>query len=291
MSSPSSHADVRRDFLKRAWDGRLPVKISLSKDSSALADSDEKPALIHIMARRNSYLCMLCAEVEAHFKDVIVDHGTEAGVWFTCRNESLHWHYPIGVLYDMTALSSTTETTLPWTLEVHFGTYPVDKILRSPSLDALRAIYTNVFKEACYMKWGSTSMLTQLPLQEQRKLWDSITKDDFEAFYAVFTQIEETGGTSLLNIPFRLYRKDVPFLQEPIRFQREDGTPTTVLDVLEAGLRAQDGGIFKESDSRGDRGRVVIHGIEVALDTPLSWLVRHFTYADQFLHFCWAPGD
>ena len=32
--------------------------------------------------------------------------------------------------------------------------------------------------------------------------------------------------------------------------------------------------------------QVVIHGIDIPLETPLQWISEHLSYPDNFLHLC-----
>ena len=68
-------------------------------------------------------------------------------------------------------------------------------------------------------------------------------------------------------------------LQQLVDLTTDDGIPNTLGDLLDTVLGC------------APRGKVVMHGTEPPLDTPLQWLCEHYVYPDNFLHITvLAPG-
>lgn len=44
--------------------------------------------------------------------------------------------------------------------------------------------------------------------------------------------------------------------------------------------------IFIKSTEMSFAVRIITHGIELPLDTPLQWMSEHLSYPDNFLHLC-----
>lgn len=45
------------------------------------------------------------------------------------------------------------------------------------------------------------------------------------------------------------------------------------------------------SEEDFEQMRIIIHGIEVPLETPLQWLSEHFSHPDNFLHIVLVNED
>ena len=64
----------------------------------------------------------------------------------------------------------------------------------------------------------------------------------------------------------------------------ESGAPLTLENLLQSAL------VVDASEQAVPAGRVITHGIEVPLDTPLQWMSEHLSYPDNFLHLCYLPN-
>jgi autophagy-related protein 5 len=73
---------------------------------------------------------------------------------------------PVGVLADMYGEAST----LPWHITVHFQAFPAADILRCPDQHTIQAHYTNVLKEANYLKHGDGNRVNSLSLEDSNNL-------------------------------------------------------------------------------------------------------------------------
>ena len=51
-------------------------------------------------------------------------------------------HYPIGLLYDMSGSKDR-----PWQITVHFRNFPNEKLLKSPSVEAVQDMFMSMMKQ------------------------------------------------------------------------------------------------------------------------------------------------
>jgi hypothetical protein len=86
----------------------------------------------------------------------------------------------------------------------------------------------------------------------------------------------EIAHHSLITFTCSQTRKDpdkqVVILQQLVELTTEDGIPNTLGKLIDLVLGTT------------SVTRVVMHGIEPPLETPLQWLCEHFVYPDNFLH-------
>jgi autophagy-related protein 5 len=93
-------------------------------------------------------------------------------------------------------------------------------------------------------------------------------------------------------IPFRIYILDKPFIQKLFSpFDCEQEKVMTLNDLLEFTVNheAQCELLANEKKILScniDDYRVIIHGIEPPLHTPIQWLSEAFSHPDNFLHIC-----
>ena len=130
-----------------------------------------------MLSLRNQYITLNNEAIRAHFADfVAANHSKSTDLWYSCGDDTpLRWHYPLGVLFDLHADS----TQLPWHITVHYSAFPTDKLLRCPSDDTIKAHYTNVLKEANYLKHGDGSRVANLSLQDSTNLWEGLLTSKF----------------------------------------------------------------------------------------------------------------
>ena len=65
---------------------------------------------------------------------------------------------------------------VPLRLTLHLHSPPADRLLTGPALDACRANFMNMVKEADYVRWGSTRRVTALRKADQDALWESVVE-------------------------------------------------------------------------------------------------------------------
>ena len=92
------------------------------------------------------------------------------------------------------------------------------------------------------------------------------------------------GESGFRCIPYRIHRPDLPVVQTLFRPFSDVGHPHLLRDLL---LHAVSDLASSDDDTSSlTQQRVIIHGIEASLDTPVQWLSEHFSHPDNFLHVC-----
>jgi autophagy-related protein 5 len=116
--------------------------------------------------------------------------------------------------------------------------------------------------------------------KEHKQLFQSLVNDKFDSFWSVNRKLMEksTGETGFRNIPFRVHRPDHPYTQVPFQpIAVSTGQPNTLSDLIQHALPDID---------LTSGWRIVIHGIEIPLESQVQWLSEHLSHADNFLHIC-----
>lgn len=135
-----------REVLRIIWEGQIPVCFQ--------ADADEvsgvrQPENFYLMVSRLSYLPLVTDkvwqityismnsihkyinfQVKKHFSRFVSNDAQEGEVWFDCNGTPLKWHYPIGVLFDLTMRE---DNDLPWILTIHFSKFPEEVLFHCPN--------------------------------------------------------------------------------------------------------------------------------------------------------------
>ena len=104
-----------------------------------------------------------------------------------------------GVLYDLfgkegTATEgeedsqvTTTESGLPWTITVHFGNAPADKVLRCPNREVVESQFMSALKEADFLKHRG-QVISTMQKKDHSQLWLGLING--EAEYLSHSSIE-----------------------------------------------------------------------------------------------------
>ncbi|KAJ1914496.1 autophagy protein 5, partial [Tieghemiomyces parasiticus] len=224
-------------FRKLVWHGKLPIQISLAKeDRAALLGraSPSSPPVYYVMAHRCSYLSLITDDVKAWLEALeraAPDRPSfikPTQVWYAFNGAPLKWHYPIGLLYDLHSIrhppgtvsaKPICTTKLPWTITVHLTNFPADRLLRNPSRDTTHHYFMAQYKEAEFMRTGSTKRVMNLPREDQDRLWAGLTTAEFETFWAVNHGAVNADDKDDLprHVAIRLYsRTDSAVVQVPL---------------------------------------------------------------------------
>mmetsp|Transcript_5341 Transcript_5341/g.6835 ORF Transcript_5341/g.6835 Transcript_5341/m.6835 type:complete len:275 (-) Transcript_5341:70-894(-) len=264
-----SEADT--NIRKEVWNGSIAVVVNLSKDEIA---AQKTPAPFYCLLPRSTYLPLVSKEMEEHFKPFL--SGNVEQIWFDFRGEPLRWHIFIGVLFD---LYGGDNPILPWPLTVHFQNFPSQILLRCES-QVLKNHYFQSLKEACMLKHKTSSVNQNLSDVESNRLWISIEKNNFDDFWELNTKL---NCLPMENLPVRVCMKHKPPMLRPIPLTQEDGQEYSLLSLLQFLLPEKfpvsPGGLAKYP-------KVLIQGIFVPFDTPLSWLTINCCHPDNFLYVC-----
>lgn len=100
----------------------------------------------------------------------------------------LKWHYPIGLLFDLYAGAepATRSNTpnpdaqvdgspLPWRLNVHFGDWPVEDLVRlDPDGMVMNDAFINSVKEADFLRNGTAKGIMSLSKEDSSGLWKAV---------------------------------------------------------------------------------------------------------------------
>lgn len=70
------------------------------------------------------------------------------------------------MLFDVLSVADA----LPWAITVHFQAFPASEVLRCPDVDTIKAHYTNVLKEANYLKHGDGNRVNALSLEDSNNM-------------------------------------------------------------------------------------------------------------------------
>jgi autophagy-related protein 5 len=191
-------------------------------------------------------------------------------MWIEFNGEPIKWNYPIGAWFDAFCFDSP----LPWTVTVHFEDYPETKILHCPSKDAVKSQFMSSIKEADSLKHKG-QVINTMQERDHHQLWLGFLNDKFDQFWSVNKKLmESNAGEGFRHIPIKCYMHEKPMQKLVKPIDDTTGNWTTLQEAL------------LEFDPKLDfnKIRVITHGIEPSLKTPLQWMSEHLSYPDNFLH-------
>eukprot|EP00079_Xenopus_tropicalis_P035604 XP_017949375.1 PREDICTED: autophagy protein 5 isoform X2 [Xenopus tropicalis] len=215
-----------KDVLRDVWFGRIPTCFTLYQDE--LTEREAEP--YYLLLPRISYLTLVTDKVKKHFQKVMRTEDISE-IWFEFEGIPLKWHYPIGLLFDLHA----SNTSLPWSITVHFKNFPAKDLLHCQSKDVIEAHFMSSVKEADALKHKS-QVINEMQKKDHKQLWMGLQNDKFEQFWAINRKLMEVppedGG--FRYIPFRIYQaiNERPFIQKLFRPVANDGRPYTLGDLI-----------------------------------------------------------
>ncbi|KAK9819830.1 hypothetical protein WJX72_002878 [[Myrmecia] bisecta] len=145
------HSDQAR-LRSEHWAGRILLRVTLS--SKEITATGGAPDPLYVLAPRIGYLPTVASQAFAHFQHLLPPG--EDTPWFDFQGLPLKWQLPIGVLHDLVA----QDPERPWSVTVHFRSYPGDTLLPWEGQHASRAMFFNSLKEAAYICKGHTGAMT-----------------------------------------------------------------------------------------------------------------------------------
>lgn len=268
-----------REVLRILWDGRIPVCFTLNKDE---VFTMEQPEPFYLLLPRVSYLPIVTDKVTKHFQRAIKPDVNTNTVWFDFNGQPLKWHYPIGVLFDLYGSSKS----LPWNITVHFEDFPEDELIHCDGKEVVESYFMSAVKEADSLKHKS-QIINSMQKKDHKQLWLGLNNDKFEQFWSVNKRLMERSGDELFkNIPFRIHQRDAAFLQKLSRPVNDLGEQQTLKHLLMETLPK-----MFACDQDFEQMRIVLHGIDAPLETPLQWLSEHLSHPDNFLHIVLINKD
>ncbi|XP_013877070.1 autophagy protein 5 isoform X2 [Austrofundulus limnaeus] len=185
---------------------------------------------MQLLLPRVSYLPLVTDKVKKHFLKVMKAEDVEE-MWFEYEGTPLKWHYPIGVLFDLHA----SNTVLPWSITVHFKSFPDRDLLHCPSNSIVEAHFMSSIKEADALKHKS-QVVNDMQKKDHKQLWMGLQNDKFDQFWAMNRKLMEypTEEGGFRYIPFRIYQalSERPFIQKLFRPVSPEGNTHTLGDLL-----------------------------------------------------------
>lgn len=258
-----------REILREVWQGRLPMCFSLAQDE----ESSSKKEPCFLMVPRLTYITLIAEKILKHFKKPQeLPEGEE--LWFEFNHQPLKWHYPVGVLFDLL----TDNTPLPWKVKVHFKNFPEDELLHCKSKEVVEAHFMSSVKEADILKHRG-QVINNMQKRDHKQLWQGVQNDKFDQFWTINRRLmERTNEEPFKSIPLRIYQRDKMYIQRLSKPVTDTGEPLNLGHVLDALLPEEL--VACDNSSR----MVLIHGVEVPMETPIQWLSEHLSHPDNFLH-------
>uniref|UniRef100_A0A336JYM0 Autophagy protein 5 n=1 Tax=Culicoides sonorensis TaxID=179676 RepID=A0A336JYM0_CULSO len=218
-----------REVLREIWDGNIPVCFQLDPDEAV---GLQKPEVFYLMIPRLSYFPIVTDKVKKHFLRYVPNEYQDNEMWLSFNTTPLKWHFPIGVLFDLH--NNGEDSTLPWSLSVHFTKFPEDVIFRCPNRETVEAHFMASLKEADVLKHRG-AVMQNMQKKDHTQLW----LDKFDQFWAVNRRLMEQGSDQegdFKHIPIRCYNEDGTYRQKlvsPINTNSDaNGQKCTVQDLL-----------------------------------------------------------
>ncbi|KAK6334159.1 autophagy protein 5 [Orbilia brochopaga] len=305
------------DALRRAvWDGSIPVRVLLDPSECRIFDQADA---YYLQAHRVAYLPFYLPRIYRFFEPFLIDKSvaTVESAWFEVDNAPLRWHWPIGLLHDFyTALdptktaSTTTPPTnhdrsasppppadpepgvpqLPWTITLRFASYPHD-LLTTLTPTSTHDSFINTIKEADFARNGTAKAVMSLSPTDSRRLFASLQDHDFDGFWGVCDKMLNHSGSSVRNVPLRVYNPETGQVIQgsmPVRqaASLRGGDPQTLGGALNSLVP-----MLFPSRRSVVLARPVMHGVVLPLSVPLVDLMREAMYPDGFLHITLAMMD
>eukprot|EP00040_Diaphanoeca_grandis_P005592 m.33570 g.33570 ORF g.33570 m.33570 type:complete len:287 (-) comp16840_c0_seq1:288-1148(-) len=270
----STDLDIDRDI----FNGRIAIAFMLASSEIPDGRSSDNYEPFFLLAPRTGYLTLCSDKIRRHFHLPLVT-SIDNEIWFEYNGRPLKWNNPIGVLYDCFG----ADKGLPWEVTVHVKNYPESQIMRCASMGVIETHFINQIKQACYIKHGTTQLDGLSGSLDKKELWHGLANDDFEHFRRGNEKLMVCkDGHWFKKAPFRLYLIDSKTLEDshkPVKILQEPHPLTTVEGVPETL-----GGLIETLLGNVKPHKVVTHGLEAPLVTPLQWLCEHCAYPDNFLH-------
>jgi autophagy-related protein 5 len=292
-----------KEITRELWQSRIPICFILSDEDMSKVNRSELPEPLYLMLARQSYFPCIIEKIHRYYSiyfkekenlNETTNNINLANLWLEYESSPLKWHYPIGVLYDLyTSSASSISSHLPWHITVHLSKFPEGEILRFPDKESIEAYYMSTLKEADALKHKG-QIIGDMQKRDHKQLWNSLLQDKYDGFWNINNRLMSyTDNIQYFRyIPFRIYILDKPFIQKLFcPFDTEDNKWMTLNDLLHFALdhEARCEQLANEKkilSTNTEDYRIIIHGIQPPLQTPIQWLSEHFSYPDNFLHIC-----
>ncbi|CAF0728095.1 unnamed protein product [Adineta steineri] len=297
-TSPLDDKEITREL----WQSRIPICFLLSEEDKSKVNRSETPEPFYLMLSRHLYFPCIIDKISRYYSTYYKENLTDStnnislhNLWLEYESIPLKWHYPIGVLYDLytSSLSSTSSCHLPWQIIVHLSKFPENELIRFPDKETIEAHYMTTLKEADALKHKG-QIIGDMQKRDHKQLWNSLFQDKYENFWNINMKLMSyTDNLQYFRyIPFRIYILDRVFIQKLFSpYDIEHDKWMTLNDLIQFSLNheAQCERLSNEKEILNINikdYRVIIHGVQPPLHTPIQWLSEYFSYPDNFLHIC-----
>lgn len=221
--------------------------------------------------------------------------------------------------------SLPSNTLLPWTITIHFQDFPEEDLIRCSTRSAIESSFISTIKEADTLKHRG-DIMSSLQKKDHNMLWTGLVNNRFDQFWSVNQRLMSTdsGETSkspskeapsstspikgyFRSIPIRVYLPDKNpqnYIQKLVKPVNESGSVTLLDFMRQLNLFPSVTSSTSSHDTsclEGDTNdskiqfpsniRVLTHGMEVPLESPLQWMSQHLSYPDNFIHLCILPSQ
>lgn len=226
--------------------------------------------------------------------------------YLTYDGVPLKWHLPVGLLYDIYALSpQNVESQLPLPFRLTFHSSNASSTsqngtanLIKPEPVVLHDSFINSIKEADFLRSGTAKPIMSLSAADSKALWSSTQTNDLQTHSRVYSSLLPN---QFRNIPMRVYLPSSPN-QDPNKAQikvLQSHVPPFIVPVspnpathrvptqgqpqtLGTALHTMLPNLFP-SRRTPILGRPVLHGAVVPMGANLEELARWACYADGWL--------
>ena len=291
-----------KEITRELWHARLPICFQLADEEKSKVNRSELPEPLYLMVSRQTYFPCMTEKIQRYycnyFKENLLEPTSSVSMtnlWLEYEGIPLKWNYPVGVLYDLysSSLGSVNSSQLPWQVLIHFSGFPESEIVRFPDRKSVEAHFMSTVKEADALKHKG-QMIGGMQERDHKQLWSSLLQEKYEAFWNINQRLMASTENmpSFRYIPYRIYILDKPFIQKLFpSVDSNEEKPLALKDLLQEAIdhEAKCERLANEKkilSTHLEDYRVIIHGVQPPLHTPVQWLSEHFSYPDNFLHIC-----
>ncbi|XP_021948161.1 autophagy protein 5 isoform X1 [Folsomia candida] len=263
-----------REVLREIWDSKLPVSFALAEEEVYTV---KPPEPYYLMVPRLLYFPLVTDKVRRHFAQHVNPEIANNEMWLEYNGQPIKWNHPIGLWFDL-----FSDGILPWSISIHFDKFPEQNVCRCPCKDAIRSQFMSVLKEADALKHKG-QVINSMQEKDHNQLWLGFQNDKFDQFWGVNKRLMESpAGEGFRNIPIRCYTPEKFAMQRLVK---------PVDDANNSWTSLHDALIEFFPDFDASKVRILIHGIEPPLNSPIQWLSEHLSYPDNFLHVVILPTN
>ncbi|PWN26277.1 hypothetical protein BDZ90DRAFT_233411 [Jaminaea rosea] len=224
-SSPSPAVNMDPSHLsERIFSAALPVVISIASDEvlpSSLSEGAPADLTYYTTLRRTGYLSLHLQEIKENLIDLVLPPSSSTykpeDLWLSSGSTPLKWHWPIGLLYDLTTLNVCSPAKAltpcdPWRLTLHLRNPPHAKLpwptiapassystsavgIHDALVEATKQAYMSQLKEADFIRNGNTKKVNSLRKQELDAVWEALVAGEYEKWMGVVGRLLPAQGS------------------------------------------------------------------------------------------------